>query len=292
MVLQPKTATVVRDGVETDVPIDEVALGDILVVRPGERIAVDGEVTEGASAVDESMLTGESLPVEKSAGSSVYGATMNKVGSFHFRATRIGKDTALANIIRSGTGSPGVAGANTAPGGQGSRPLRACGPGGSPSHLCGMDNLGSRYSPVVPIAILNLVAVLVIACPCALGLATPTAIVVGMGKGAERGILIRNADALERAFKLRTVALDKTGTLTLGKPVVTDVVSLHLPEEELLRLAASAERGSEHPWARRWWKRPRKESWRWKTPPCSRPFRATASRPRSTAPRSYWETPH
>ena len=246
MVLQPKTATVVRDGVETDVPIDEVALGDILVVRPGERIAVDGEVTEGASAVDESMLTGESLPVEKSAGSPVYGATMNKVGSFRFRATRIGKDTALANIIRL---------VQEAQGSQ--APIQRL-----------VDRVASRFvptvlgialitfvgwiiwapvSPVVPIAILNLVAVLVIACPCALGLATPTAIVVGMGKGAERGILIRNAEALERAYRLSTVVLDKTGTLTIGKPAVTDVVSLSMPEDDLLRLAASAERGSEHP---------------------------------------------
>ena len=246
MVLQPKTARVVRDGVETDVPIDEVALGDILVVRPGERIAVDGEVTEGASAVDESMLTGESLPVEKSAGSPVYGATINKVGSFRFRATRIGKDTALANIIRL---------VQEAQGSQ--APIQRL-----------VDRVASRFvptvlgialitfvgwliwapvSPVVPIAILNLVAVLVIACPCALGLATPTAIVVGMGKGAERGILIRNAEALERAYRLRTVVLDKTGTLTIGKPAVTDVVSLRMPEDDLLRLAASAERGSEHP---------------------------------------------
>ncbi len=255
MVLQPKTARVVRDGVETDVPIDEVALGDILVVRPGERIAVDGEVTEGASAVDESMLTGESLPVEKSAGSPVYGATMNKVGSFRFRATRIGKDTALANIIRL---------VQEAQGSQ--APIQRL-----------VDRVASRFVPAVlgialitfvgwlawdpvlpslpwgsppsalPIAILNLVAVLVIACPCALGLATPTAIVVGMGKGAERGILIRNAEALERAYRLQTVVLDKTGTLTIGKPAVTDVVSLNMPEDDLLRLAASAERGSEHP---------------------------------------------
>ena len=255
MVLQPKTARVVRDGVENDVPIDEVALGDILVVRPGERIAVDGEVTEGASAVDESMLTGESLPVEKSEGSPVYGATMNKVGSFRFRATRIGKDTALANIIRL---------VQEAQGSQ--APIQRL-----------VDRVASRFVPAVlgialitfvgwlawdpvlpslpwgsppsalPIAILNLVAVLVIACPCALGLATPTAIVVGMGKGAERGILIRNAEALERAYRLQTVVLDKTGTLTIGKPAVTDVVSLNMPEDDLLRLAASAERGSEHP---------------------------------------------
>ncbi len=246
MVLQPKTARVVRDGQETDVPVEEVALGDILVVRPGERIAVDGEVTEGASAVDESMLTGESLPVEKSAGSPVYGATMNNVGSFRFRATRIGKDTALAGIIRL---------VQEAQGSQ--APIQRL-----------VDKVASRFvpavlsialitfvgwliwapvPPVAPIAILNLVAVLVIACPCALGLATPTAIVVGMGKGAERGILIRNAEALERAVNLRTVVLDKTGTLTLGRPSVTDVVSLDMPDNDLLRLAASAERGSEHP---------------------------------------------
>ena len=246
MVLQPKTARVVRDGVEVDVPVEEVALGDVLVVRPGERIPVDGEVTEGASAVDESMLTGESLPVEKSAGSPVFGATINKVGSFRFRATRIGKDTALAGIIRL---------VQEAQGSQ--APIQRL-----------VDKVASRFvpavlsialitftgwliwapvPPVVPIAILNLVAVLVIACPCALGLATPTAIVVGMGKGADRGILIRNAEALERAVGLHTVVLDKTGTLTVGKPAVTDVASLVISEDDLLRLAASAERGSEHP---------------------------------------------
>ncbi len=246
MALQPKTARVVRDGVETDAPIDEVVVGDILVVRPGERIAVDGEVTEGASAVDESMLTGESLPVEKGVGSPVYGATMNNVGSFRLRATRVGRDTALAGIIRL---------VQEAQGSQ--APIQRL-----------VDKVASRFvptvlaiaavtfvgwlvwapvPPVVPIAILNLVAVLVIACPCALGLATPTAIVVGMGKGAERGVLIRNAEALERAVKVNAVALDKTGTLTLGKPAVTDVVSLRMPEDDLLRLAASAERGSEHP---------------------------------------------
>ena len=246
MALQPKTARVVRDGVETDLPIEEVVVGDVLVVRPGERIAVDGEVTEGASAVDESMLTGESLPVEKGVGSPVYGATMNNVGSFRFRATRVGRDTALAGIIRL---------VQEAQGSQ--APIQRL-----------VDKVASRFvpavlaiaavtfvgwlvwapvPPVVPIAILNLVAVLVIACPCALGLATPTAIVVGMGKGAERGVLIRNAEALERAVKVNAVALDKTGTLTLGKPSVTDVISLRMPEDDLLRLAASAERGSEHP---------------------------------------------
>ena len=247
MGLRPKTARVVRNDDEIDIPIDEVVLGDILVVRPGEKIAVDGEIVGGRSSVDESMLTGESLPVEKNAGSLVYGATINKTGSFHFRATKVGKDTVLSQII----GMVQEA--------QGSQaPIQRL-----------VDKVASRFVPVVivvavatfvawiiwapvppalPIAILNFVAVLVIACPCALGLATPTAIMVGMGNGAERGILIRNAEALERAYKIQVVVLDKTGTLTQGRPVVTDlVVTGDRVEEEVLRLAASAERGSEHP---------------------------------------------
>ena len=246
MGLRPKTARVVRDGNEVDIPIDQVVADDILVVRPGEKIAVDGEVVLGTSAVDESMLTGESLPVEKDVGSLVYGATINKTGSFRFRATKVGRDTVLSQIIRMVQEA------------QGSKaPIQRL-----------VDVVASYFVPAVigvaiftfvawmiwapappalPIAILNFVAVLVIACPCALGLATPTAIMVGMGKGAERGILIRNAEALERAFKIQAVVLDKTGTLTQGKPVVTDVVAVHVAEEELLRLAASAERGSEHP---------------------------------------------
>ena len=245
--LRPKTARVVREDGETDIPIDDVSLGDILVVRPGEKIAVDGLVVAGASAVDESMLTGESLPVDKKVGAPVYGATINKTGSFQFRATKVGKDTVLSQIVRMVQDAQGS-----------QAPIQRL-----------VDKVASRFvptviglalitivgwaiwapvSPVLPIAILNFVAVLVIACPCALGLATPTAIVVGMGKGAERGILISNAEALERAHKLQTVVLDKTGTLTQGTPAVTDVVVADgRTEEELLRLAASAERASEHP---------------------------------------------
>ncbi len=246
MGLRPKTARVVRDGREEDIPLEEVIVGDVLVVRPGEKIAVDGEVVQGTSAVDESMLTGESLPVEKDVKSLVYSATINKTGSFRFRATKIGKDTVLSQIIRM---------VQEAQGSQ--APIQRL-----------VDKLASRFVPAVigiaivtfvtwiiwapvppelPIAILNFVAVMVIACPCALGLATPTAIMVGMGKGAEHGILIRNAEALERAFKIQAVVLDKTGTLTQGKPKVTDMVAVNLAKEELLRLAASAERGSEHP---------------------------------------------
>ena len=246
MGLRPKTARVVKDDDEVDIPIAEVVPGDILVVRPGEKIAVDGEVVAGISAVDESMLTGESLPVEKDVDSLVYGATINKTGSFRFRATKVGKDTVLSQIIRM---------VQEAQGSQ--APIQRM-----------VDTVASRFVPAViavavatfvgwiiwapvppaaPIAILNLVAVLVIACPCALGLATPTAIMVGMGKGAERGILIRNAEALERAHMIQTVVLDKTGTLTQGRPVVTDVITSGIAQEEVLRVAASAERGSEHP---------------------------------------------
>ena len=246
MGLRPKTARVVRDGGEVDIPIAEVVLGNIVVVRPGEKIAVDGEVVQGTSAVDESMLTGESLPVDKTADSLVYGATINKTGSFRFRATKVGKDTVLSQLIRMVQDAQGS-----------QAPIQRM-----------VDKVASRFvpavilvaittfvawivwapvPPVLPIAILNLVAVLVIACPCALGLATPTAIMVGMGTGARRGILIRNAEALERAYKIDTVVLDKTGTLTLGKPTVTDVITSGVAEEELLRMAASAERGSEHP---------------------------------------------
>ena len=245
--LKPKTARVIREGDEADIPIDEVILGDILVVRPGEKIAVDGVVVNGASTVDESMLTGESLPLDKEVGSLVYSATINKTGSFRFRATKVGKDTMLSQIVRM---------VQEAQGSQ--APIQRL-----------VDRVASRFvpavigiavviivgwiiwapvTPVLPIAILNFVAVLVIACPCALGLATPTAIMVGMGKGAERGILISNAEALERAHKIQVVVLDKTGTLTQGRPSVTDlVVAGDRTEEELLRLAASAERDSEHP---------------------------------------------
>ncbi|MCI0850189.1 MAG: copper-translocating P-type ATPase, partial [Chloroflexi bacterium] len=246
MGLRAKTARVVRDGQEQDIPIDEVAAGDVVVVRPGEKIAVDGVVVEGRSAVDESMLTGESLPVEKGPEDDVFGATLNKTGSFRFRATKVGKDSALSQIIRLVQEA------------QGSKaPIQRL-----------ADVIASYFVPIVisialgtfvawlvfgpspafTFALLAAVAVLIIACPCALGLATPTAIMVGTGKGAEHGILIRGGEALEQAHKITTVVLDKTGTITEGKPSVTDIVTANgNAEDELLRLAASAERGSEHP---------------------------------------------
>jgi len=245
MGLQPKTARLVRDDQEVDVPIEDVVPGDVIVVRPGESIPVDGIVTEGTSAVDESMLTGESIPVEKMADSPVFGATINKTGSFRFRATKVGTDTALAQIIKLVQEA------------QGSKaPIQRL-----------ADQVASYFVPIVmgiaavtfgvwlfagpspafTYALLNLVAVLIIACPCALGLATPTAIMVGTGKGAEFGVLIRSAEALETAHKIDVVVLDKTGTLTVGKPRVTDVVVDGVSEGELLMLAASAEKGSEHP---------------------------------------------
>ena len=244
--LRAKTARVVRDGLELDVPIEEVEVGDVIVVRPGEKIPVDGVVLEGRSAVDQSMLTGESIPVEKGPEDEVIGATLNKVGSFRFRATKVGKDTALAQIVKLVEEA------------QGSKaPIQRL-----------ADVVTSYFVPTViglavltfaiwivfgpdprlNHALLNFVAVLIIACPCALGLATPTAIMVGTGKGAENGILFRSAEALETLHKIQAIILDKTGTLTAGKPVVTDVISANgLADGELLTLAASAERGSEHP---------------------------------------------
>ena len=245
MGLQPKTARAIRDGQEVDIPIEELVVGDMVVVRPGERIPVDGEVVDGSSAVDESMLTGESVPVEKTPSSEVSGATINTTGSFTFRATKVGRDTMLSQIIRLVEEA------------QGSKaPIQRL-----------ADVISSYFVPAVTAvaagvfviwilvgpepsyvyAILTAVAVLIIACPCALGLATPTAIMVGTGKGAESGILIRSAEALERAHKIRVVVLDKTGTLTMGQPSVTDVIAHGTSDDELLRLAASAERGSEHP---------------------------------------------
>ena len=248
MDLQPRTARLIRDGQEVDIPVAEVAVGDLVLVRPGERLPVDGEVVEGSSSVDESMLTGESIPVEKGPGASVYGATMNAEGSFTFRAGRVGRDTALGQIVRLVQQA------------QGSKaPIQRL-----------ADTVAAYFvpavlavalltfalwmvwgpSPAYTFALLNLIAVLIIACPCALGLATPTAIMVGTGKGAEQGVLIRDAAALEQAHRLQVVVLDKTGTLTLGRPRVTDVVPLaDLPVDEVLRLAASAERASEHPLA-------------------------------------------
>ena len=247
--LQAKTARVVRDGVDVDVPVEDVVAGDIVLVRPGEKVPVDGIVEEGASTIDESMLTGESLPVEKTAGDEVFGATINKTGSFRFRATKVGKDTALQQIVKM------VADAQ-----------------GSKAPIARLaDVISGIFTPIViaiaiatfvvwfvaapvdvrlSMALVNFVSVLIIACPCALGLATPTAIMVGTGRGAENGILIKGGESLETAHRIQTVVLDKTGTITEGKPAMTDVVlapGSAVAVEELLRLAASAEAASEHP---------------------------------------------
>ncbi len=242
--LQAKTARVVRQGEEMDIPIEEVELGDTVVVRPGEKVPVDGKIIEGNSSLDESMLTGESLPTDKKAGDLVYGATINKFGVFKFEATRVGKDTALAQIIKMVEDA------------QGSKaPIQKI-----------ADQVAGVFVPVVLVialgtfvawyftgaginkSLISAVAVLVIACPCALGLATPTAIMVGTGKGAENGILIKGGEHLEMAYKVNTVILDKTGTITKGKPEVTDVIRLgSLDENTILKMAAQAEKGSEHP---------------------------------------------
>jgi Cu+-exporting ATPase len=247
--LAPRTARIVRDGGEVDVPIGDVRVGDLVRVRPGESLAVDGVVVEGASGVDESMITGESLPIAKRAEDLVIGGTLNTTGTLTFRATRVGADTVLARIIRLVSDA------------QGSRaPIQRLADIVTgyfvPAVLC-LAALTfvvwfvAGPAPAFNLALLNTVAVLIIACPCALGLATPTSIMVGTGKGAEAGVLFRNAEALERLGSVRAVVLDKTGTLTEGKPRVTDVVRLAgAPEEErLLVLVAAAERGSEHPLA-------------------------------------------
>jgi P-type Cu+ transporter len=244
--LRPRSARVLRDGAERDLPVAEVVVGDLVRVRPGERVAVDGEVVEGASTVDESMLTGESLPVTKDPGAPVVGGSVNRTGGFTFRATRIGADTVLARIIRLVEEA------------QGSKaPIQ---------HLA--DRVAAVFVPVILVvaaatfavwwlfgppppffhALTNAVGVLVIACPCAMGLATPTAIMVATGRGAELGVLIRNAEALELLQRVQIVVLDKTGTLTVGKPVVTDLVPApRASADEVLALAAGAEQGSEHP---------------------------------------------
>jgi Cu+-exporting ATPase len=244
--LQAKTATVLVNGEEHEIPIEEVLIGNTVIVKPGEKIPVDGVLVDGHSAVDESMVTGESMPVEKTAGDEVVGATINKTGTFKFKATKIGKDTMLAQIIKMVEEA------------QGSKPPIA--------RL--VDVIASYFVPAVigiaaitffiwyffgPVpaltyAVLNFVAVMIIACPCALGLATPTSIMVGTGKGAEHGILIRGGEALETAHKLNAIVLDKTGTITRGEPAVTDVLAVEGYEtEEILGLSASAEKGSEHP---------------------------------------------
>lgn len=248
MGLQAKTARVVRDGQELDIPITEVLTGDIVVVRPGEKVPVDGVIVDGTSTIDESMLTGESLPVDKKAGDQVVGATINKLGTFKFEATKVGKDTALAQIVRIVEEA------------QGSKaPIQRF-----------ADVVSAYFVPtVVGLALLtfagwffildpgnfsralvNFTAVLVIACPCALGLATPTSIMVGTGKGAEHGILIKGAEHLEHAHRLTTIVLDKTGTITKGEPEITDIIPLAgLDEATLLQLAVKAEKNSEHPLA-------------------------------------------
>jgi len=244
--LQPKTATVIHDNIEKEVPLTAIKVGDIIIVRPGERVPVDGVVLEGESTVDESMLTGESLPVDKEVNDKVVGGTINGEGLLKFRADRVGKETVLAQIIRLVQEA------------QGSKaPIQAI-----------ADRVAAVFVPaVIAIAfitfalwwtitgefvpsMIRLVAVLVIACPCALGLATPTAIMAGTGKAAERGILFKNSEALEMATKLDTIVLDKTGTITVGKPSVTDIVLFDpslKTEDDLLKLAASVEKGSEHP---------------------------------------------
>jgi Cu+-exporting ATPase len=246
MGLRARTARVVRDGAEVDVPVEEVRVGDVVIVRPGEKVPVDGIVLDGSSTIDESMITGESMPVEKTVGAEVIGATINKTGAFTFRATKVGRETALAQIIRlveeaQGTKAPiqrlaDAVAASFVPAVIGIALLTAA------AWLI----FGPR--PALTYALLNFVAVLIIACPCALGLATPTAIMVGTGRGAEVGILIRGGEALEIAHKITAVVLDKTGTLTRGAPAVTDVVPASgFDEATLLRLVGSAERGSEHP---------------------------------------------
>ncbi|EHC10135.1 heavy metal translocating P-type ATPase [Fischerella thermalis] len=247
--LQAKTARVIRDGTEIDIPITQVIEGDVILVRPGEKIPVDGEIIDGSSTIDEAMVTGESVPVKKHPGDEVIGATLNKTGSFKFRATRVGKDTFLAQIVKLVQQA------------QGSKaPIQRL-----------ADQVTGWFVPAViaiaiatfiiwynimgnvTMALITTVGVLIIACPCALGLATPTSIMVGTGKGAENGILIKGAESLELAHKLKTVVLDKTGTITQGKPTVTDFVTVNGTannnELNLLRLAASVERNSEHPLA-------------------------------------------
>ncbi|PJA32391.1 MAG: copper-translocating P-type ATPase [Zetaproteobacteria bacterium CG_4_9_14_3_um_filter_53_7] len=247
MGLVAKTARIVRDGIETDLPIELVQIGDLIRVRPGEKIPVDGVISEGHSTIDESMLTGEPMPVEKAAADKVVGGTINGRGSFLFQATHVGADTVLAHIVAMVRQA------------QSSKPAIG--------RL--VDRVAAVFVPVVMViaaitfliwfyfgpepqisfALLSMMTVLIIACPCALGLATPMSIMVGVGKAAEYGVLIKNGEALERAGKITTVVLDKTGTLTTGKPALTDMIALVGSEQELLRLAASLEAGSEHPLA-------------------------------------------
>lgn len=243
--MQAKTARVIRDGREIDIPIEQVIKGDILQVRPGEKIPVDGVIMNGESSIDESMITGESIPVDKAKGDTITGATMNKSGTFTYKATKVGSDTMLSQIIKL------VEAAQSS-----KAPIQRL-----------ADVVSSYFVPIVImlaiftfgmwyafggqsaflLALLNTVAVLIIACPCAMGLATPTAIMVGTGKGAEYGILIKDAQSLEIAGKINTIVFDKTGTLTKGKPELTDIIPLHkFKKDDVLRFAASIEKGSEH----------------------------------------------
>jgi P-type Cu+ transporter len=253
MSLRPKTARIVRSGQEMTVEIDDVRLEDIVMVRPGEKLPVDGVVVEGYSSVDESMLTGESLPVEKSAGSSVIGATINKLGSFTYRATRVGRDTALSQIIRLVEEAQGSKAPIQKLADQVSAVFVPVVIGLALLTFAGWLFFGPPLainSDITPVtrALINMVAVLVIACPCAMGLATPTAIMVGTGKGAALGVLIKSSEALEHAGSVKMVVLDKTGTITRGQPQVTDILSkASLSPEEILRLAGSLEKNSEHP---------------------------------------------
>ena len=244
MGLSPKTAIIVKDDKEIEIPIEEVEVGDIIIVKPGSKIPVDGTVIEGHTSVDESMLTGESIPVEKNIGSSVVGASINKNGTIKFKAEKVGSDTAISQIIKLVEDA------------QGSKaPIAKL-----------ADIIAGYFVPVVVViaivaglawfisgkdvvfSLTVFIAVLVIACPCALGLATPTAIMVGTGKGAENGILIKGGEALETTHKINTIVFDKTGTITEGKPVVTDIITANnITEDELLKIAASAEKSSEHP---------------------------------------------
>lgn len=246
MGLQPKTARVVRDGKEIDIPVEEVLVGDVVVVRPGEKIPVDGIIKDGKSSVDESMITGESMPVGKGKGDEVIGATINKTGSFKFEATKVGKDTALAQIVKlvqdaQGSKAPIQRLADVIAGYFVPIVISI-----AIATFVIWFNFGP--SPALTFALLNFVAVMIIACPCALGLATPTAIMVGTGKGAEHGILIKGGESLEMAHKLTTIVFDKTGTLTKGQPEVTDLILANgFTREDVLEHAASAEKGSEHP---------------------------------------------
>jgi Cu2+-exporting ATPase/Cu+-exporting ATPase len=252
--LQAKIAMVIRNGKEQEIPISEVILGDVIFVKPGEKIPVDGKIIEGSTSIDESMVTGESLPVDKKVGDLVVGATINKQGSFKFQATKIGSDTVLAQIIK----MVGEA--------QGSKariqnladkissvfvPIVLLIAFLSLLIWITLGNMSYGFNTALSYGLLSFVSVLVIACPCALGLATPTAIIVGVGKGAQNGILIKNADSLEKLNKINTLVFDKTGTITQGIPTVTDVVTLNeqFSEEKLLQYAASVEKNSSHPLA-------------------------------------------